>query len=43
VSQAIARDEGLLQADREGRHPLYRQRDWQKQEREKKKKTKKTS
>ena len=43
VSQAVARYEGMLQADREGRHPLYRQRDWQKQEREKKKKTKKTS
>ena len=43
VRQATARFEGMLEKDREGHHPLYRDRDWQKNERREQKKKKKTN
>ena len=33
IRQAIARYEGMVAADREGKHPLYRDRDWFQQDR----------
>ena len=33
IKQAIARYEGMLKADGDGHHPLYRPRDWKEQER----------
>ena len=42
VRQALARYEGMLKADREGHHPLYREREWNKEERRQHKKKKKT-
>ena len=42
VSQAIARYDGMVLADRDGHHPLYRDRSWQKEGRQQKKKNKKT-
>ena len=41
VKQSIARYEGMLKADSDGHHPLYRPRDWQEQERRDKKNKKK--
>ena len=40
VRQSIARYEGMLKADRDGHHPLYRDRDWQEQERREQKEKK---
>ena len=42
MRQAIARYEGMVKADLEGHHPLYRERTWNKQERRQQKKKKKT-
>ena len=33
VKQSITRYDGMVEADRNGSHPLYRQRDWEEQER----------
>ena len=43
VRQALARYDGMLQADRDGLHPLYRERDWQDAERRQQKEKKKTN
>ena len=43
VKQSVARYEGMLTADREGKHPLYRDRDWQKENRREEKKKRKTN
>ena len=42
VKQAIARYGGMVAADTEGQHPMYREKDWQKEERRIQKKKKKT-
>ena len=41
IKQAIARYEGMLKADGDGHHPLYRPRDWKEQERRQQKGRKK--
>ena len=43
VKQAIARYDGMLVADREGQHPMYRDRNWRKQDRRKQRPNKKTN
>ena len=43
VRQALARYDGMLKADRDGLHPLYRERDWQDTERRQQKRKKKTN
>jgi hypothetical protein len=43
VKQAIARYEGMVKADKDGQHPMYRERDWQAPERRQQKAKKKTS
>ena len=42
VKQAVARYDGMVEADREGTHPLYRDQNWQKQIRHTRRQTKKT-
>ena len=43
VKQAICRYEGRLAADEDGQHPLHREREWRKQDRQKQKQNKKSS
>ena len=43
IKQAIARYEGMLAADRDGQHPLYRDREWFEEERRSPKPKKKTT
>ena len=43
VRQSVARYEGMVAADIGGHHPLYRDKDWQKKDRRKKKRDKKSS
>ena len=43
MKQSVARYEVMLTADREGKHPLYRDRDWQKENRREEKKKRKTN
>ena len=42
VKQAVARYEGMVEADREGTHPLYHDQKWHKQIRHTHRQTKKT-
>ena len=42
VKQSLARYEGMVTADREGQHPLYRERSWQEAERRNQRQNKKT-
>ena len=41
IKQSIARYEGMLRADRDGQHPLYREREWEEQQRRENKTKKK--
>jgi hypothetical protein len=41
--QAIAKYKGMVKADKDGQHPMYRERDWQATERRQQKLKKKTS
>ena len=43
IRQSLARYEGMVKADRDGQHPLYRQRDWQEVDRRHRRQSKKTS
>jgi hypothetical protein len=43
VRQSLARYEGMIRADRDGQHPLYRERDWQESDRRQQRQKKKTS
>ena len=43
VKQSLARYEGMVNADRDGQHPLYQQRDWQEVDRRHRRQSKKTS
>ena len=43
IRQSIARYEGMVRADKDGQHPMYRERDWQAPERRQQKARKKTS
>ena len=43
IRQAIARYDGMLAADRDGKHPMYRDRDWFRQEQREDKPRKKTT
>ena len=42
VKQSLARYEGMVRADREGQHPLYRERSWQESDRRHQRQNKKT-
>ena len=43
VKQAVARYDGMMAADRDGHHPMYRDRNWRKQHERKPKPNKKTN
>ena len=43
IRQSLARYAGMIRADRDGQHPLYRERDWQTANRRQQKQKKKTS